>query len=96
MPATKRGKTSTKLGASPGLYLGLQDEQRARLGESGPTGEYLTPAGFQRAQSLPQLDRTRRPQDGDRIGPKVVQVRNLDHLVRSRITGPLQEWDVSD
>ena len=82
-------------GASSSLYLGLQDEKRARP-KSGPTGEYLTPAGFQRAQSLPQTDRTRRPQDGDRIGPKVVQVRNLDHMVRSRITGPLQGWGVSD
>jgi len=63
----------------------LQDENRAYLGRFRPAGEYLTPAGFQRAQNLPQNDRTCRHQDGDRVGAKVVQVPGLDHIDLSRI-----------
>lgn len=57
---------------------------------------HLTPAGFQRAQNLSHINRMRRPQDGDRVGPKVVQVPGLDHIDLSRMKSPFHNWDMSD
>jgi hypothetical protein len=70
---------------------GLQGENRARLGRFRPAGEYLTPAGFQRAQNPPWIDRTRRHQSGDWVGAKVVQVPGMDHMGLSRIQKSLPE-----
>ena len=63
---------------------GLRDEHRACHGRFRPAGEYLTPAGFQRAQNLPWIDRTGRHHHGDLVGARVVQVPGMDHIGRSR------------
>mgnify|MGYP001825689928 CR=1 FL=1 len=70
---------------------GLQGENRARLGRFRLAGEYLTPAGFQRAQNPPWIDRTRRHQNGDWVGAKGVQVPGMDHVGLSRIQKSLPE-----
>ena len=66
---------------------GLRGEHRACHVRLRSAGEYLTPAGFQRAQNLPWIDRTRRHRDG----ANVVQVPGMDHIGRSRTRKSLPE-----